>query len=50
MAFHLPPALVTDDDTLALEQLCTYFGLLGLGPYTGAYFERYAGGGSRPKT
>jgi len=42
MAFHLPAALSTDDDSKALGYLRTYYGKSGGRPHTGAYFDEWA--------
>lgn len=45
----LPPELIRDDDPKAVRSLQSYFGLDGGRAYTGARFERWAGGGDAPQ-
>lgn len=45
----LPPELVRDNDPKAVRSLQRYFGLDGSEAYTGARFERWAGGGDAPE-
>ncbi len=46
----LPPELLHDDDPKAVRCLRAYFGLNGSEAFTGARFERWAGGGDAPET
>lgn len=43
MSYRLPECLRTEDDTRALEHLKTYYGRGDSGPYTGSYFNSWAG-------
>lgn len=44
MTYRLPDALMTSDDSTALDHLRTYYGLGSGAAYTGSHFDGWAGG------